>query len=503
MTQRLPLRIRMMLLFCSVVGVLLASTLCVLYVLFARELDSQFNCRLLKAGMPVAAGLASNSSSEPKDVNALNVPDEYFEVVDASGRVLQSSKNVPVSALKLGVTIDVSKQAYLAVEDAELGPLRVVLIPFQRPEGRRLLALAMPARRNDAVLMSFRRLIMWLLPLSLLVTASISAWYVGRSLRPVTELTYQAARMTERVGQASPGTTELTHILASPLPIANSRDELSRLAFTFNQLFNRVDVVMRQLRQFVTDASHELRTPLAILRGETELLLSSPRTVEEYERTVRVLDGELRKLTRIVEGLFTLSMADSGQLRLTRDPLYLNEVVEQACARIEPVARNKSIRIQRDLTRDISYSGDEAVLQELAVIFLDNAIKYSPCDTEVHVDLEQVDSQVRIKFQDQGFGISGEDRPHIFERFYRGHHSGGSESRSGGLGLAIAKAIVDAQGGSIACDSNPGSQTTFTVTLPYVASAGDADSADSQTVFEPMDVIDRIHLIPAASTHVD
>jgi len=459
----------MMLLFCTAVGVLLSSTLCVLYVLFSRELDSQFNCRLQKAAMPVATVLASDPDSESRGVNELNVPDEYFEVLNASGQVLQKSRNLARSELKLSQVTDPSRETFQTIEDEDLGRQRVTLIPFQKKTGQQFLALSMPARRNDAVLTSFQRLIMWLLPISLLVTASISRWYVGRSLRPVKELTSRAARLTEIVGQAPPSDAESNGTFTMPLTVSNSRDELDRLAVTFNQLFSRIDVVMRQLRQFVTDASHELRTPLAILQGETELLLSRPRTADEYERTVRVMDGELKTLTRIVESLFTLSMADSGQLRFLREPLYLNEVLEQACGRIEPIADAKGISIRRDLSLDLAYFGDEAFLQELAIIFLDNAIKYSPRNTEVRVQLERVDGRVQVIFEDQGCGIAREDCPRIFERFFRGQNSGGSESRSGGLGLAIARAIVEAQGGSIECNSVLGSSTTFVVTLPYVA----------------------------------
>jgi two-component system sensor histidine kinase CiaH len=144
-------------------------------------------------------------------------------------------------------------------------------------------------------------------------------------------------------------------------------------------------------------------------------------------------------------------------------------VLEQACGRIEPIADAKGISIRRDLNVDLAYLGDEAFLQELAIIFLDNAIKYSPSDTEVRVQLERVSDNVQIIFEDQGCGIASEDCPRIFERFFRGHNVGGSESRSGGLGLAIAKAIVEAQGGSIECNSVLGSSTTFVVTLPFVA----------------------------------
>jgi two-component system OmpR family sensor kinase len=484
MTQRFPLRIRMMLLFCAVVGVLLASTFFGFYVLFARELESQFNCRLLKAGNPIVAGLASNAI-DPRDIYELNVPDEYFELLDSSGQVLQRSKNLQGQTLSLGGRVDVSREVYRTVEDGERGRERVVLIPFQSPQGHRLLALAMPARRNDSVLMGFQRLIMWLLPMSLLVTASISVWYVGRSLRPVTELTCQATRMMELIERSPRGAAAAwTHTLDIPLLVTHSRDELARLASTFNQLFGRVDVALQQSRQFVADASHQLRTPLAVLRGETELLLSKPRTTEEYEETVRVMDGELRTLTRILEGLFTLSMADSGQLRLTREALYLNEVIEQACARIALPARAKGIRIHCNTTQDLPCFGDEALLQELCLIFLDNAIKYSPSDTQIWVELEQVGSQATITFRDQGYGIPSEHLPHIFERFYRGSHYSSNESRSGGLGLAIAQAIVAAHDGTITCESTIGSHTTFTVTLPYSAQPIDTiDGAEPQTVF--------------------
>src|SRR5579864_5131399 len=173
---RLSLRSRMMLLFCSAVGVLLATTLCVLYILFSRELDSQFNCRLQKAAMPVVTVLAADPNGESRDVDQLNLPDEYFEVLDASGHVLQKSLNLSNSKLRLSGTMDPSRETFQTIEDEELGRQRVTLIPFHEGTSQHFLALSMPARRNDGVLVSFQRLIMWLLPLSLLVTASISRW---------------------------------------------------------------------------------------------------------------------------------------------------------------------------------------------------------------------------------------------------------------------------------------------------------------------------------------
>jgi signal transduction histidine kinase len=293
---------------------------------------------------------------------------------------------------------------------------------------------------------------------SLLVTAVISALYVGRSLAPIAALTEHAALMANRVTNREG--------FWRPLPISSPHDELGRLAQTFNHLLESVDAALRQLRQFVTDASHELRTPLSVLHGETELMLSKARTAEEYRETLCVFDGEFKKLTRIVEGLFTLSMADAGQLHLVSDPLYINETLEEACALVSFHARAKNIRILRDLDQEIPYVGDEAFLHQLFLILLDNAVKYSPSDTSVRVTLDFRDGEIRAAFADQGLGISPEHLPFIFERFYRAAPQSSGEAQSGGLGLAIAQAIVRAQGGSIECQSAPGVGSTFTVVLP-------------------------------------
>ena len=240
-----------------------------------------------------------------------------------------------------------------------------------------------------------------------------------------------------------------------------------------------MDSAVRQLRQFVTDASHELRTPLAVLHGETELLLSKPRSVEDYQKTLNLFDDEFKKLTRIVEGLFTLSMADAGQLHLMCEPLYINEVLEEACALASSRARTKNITIARELNQEIAYSGDEAFLHQMFLIFLDNAIKYSPEGTQVQVALAQQDGTIRAAFKDQGIGISSKHLPFIFERFYRAAPSGG-EPHSGGLGLAIAQAIARAQGGSIACQSIPGAGSIFTVILPRTSSETNLESQPKQ-----------------------
>ncbi len=459
------LRLRMMLLFCAVVGVLLAASYLAFYAVLSRVVRTQFDRRLLEAASPVVADIIADQDEE--DVRLLNLPDEYFELLDPSGRVLLTSGNLQARPLDLSASaLPVSQTVFRTVHERDRGRLRIVLVPFQRGAEPRVLALAMPTRDADRALRSFRRMILWLLPLSLLLTAAISAWYVGRSLQPVGELTRQAALMTARIRGSPAEAIELQKSLSLALPVSNPHDELGQLAATFNQLFARVGAALRQLRQFVSDASHELRTPLSILQGETELLLSEPRTIEEYQKTLQVIDDELKKLSRIVEGLFTLALADAGQLRLTTEPVYLDEVLDETCALVAPRAQAKSIAIERELKQEVPYLGDEAFLRQLFLIFLENAIKYSPVNTRVQVNLEKSDGNIRVKFQDQGVGISSEHLPHIFERFYRAAKPETGEAQSGGLGLAIAQAIARAHGGSIECESAPGAGSTFTVNLP-------------------------------------
>lgn len=455
------LRFRMMRLFCAVVGVLLTASYLGFYAVYSRQVHDQLDRQIWDAASPVVADLTTDPSEQ--DVDQLDLPDEYFELLDASFRVLKRSKNLRGGALDLGPSrVEIPNPVFRTVQDPERGQLRLAVIPFRRGTEPLWLALAVPTREADRALADIRRMTLVLLPLSLLVTAGVSAWYVGRSLHPVAELTRHASEMTQRVSDPS------RRAVWTPLAVRNPDDELGHLAETFNRLLERVEAALGQLRQFVSDASHELRTPLSVLRGETELLLAEPRTSEEYQQALRVMDDELKKLSRIVEGLFTLAMADAGELRLAHEPLYLNEVLEEACARATPRAEARQITIERELSREVAYEGDEAFLRQLFLIFLDNALKYSPPRTRVRVSLESQDGEIRARFEDQGRGISADQLPHIFERFYRGAPSEDGETQSGGLGLAIAQAIVRAQGGSMECHSDPlrRAGTTFTVILP-------------------------------------
>ena len=393
------LRSRMMILFCAVVGVLLIVTLSGFYFLFDTALREQLDSKLQQTAAPIIADLMADPFE--KDVDQLDIPGQYFEVLDSAGNVTQRSKNLAAPLVRPGTS------AFQTVAVPGIGNIRVGDIPFIAAGSQYHLLVGAPTDDVEAALATMRRSAFLLFPISLLLTAAISNLYVARSLKPV----------------------------------------------------------VTQLQQFASDASHELRTPLSVLRGETELLLTRHRSAEDYEEALKVIDAELKKLSHIVDGLFTLSMADAGELQVEREPLYLEEVLEDTCRLAAPLADSKQIRIERNLKTDVLFHGDAAFLRQLFLIFIDNAIKYSPAGTRLKVSLEAV-QEVVIRFEDQGIGISPTDLPLIFKRFFRVAQNGSGETQSGGLGLSIAQAIVQAHHGTIACESRPGLGSTFTVRLP-------------------------------------
>jgi two-component system OmpR family sensor kinase len=463
------LRFRMIFLFCLVVGVLFAGTYVIIYSVFSREIEGQLDRGLRKAAQPIVADLVANPSRQ--DVFELDLPYEYFELLDASGDVLRSSKNLQGKHLEFDrALLNPSKIVFRTLTPEKDRRLRMAVVPFLLGKAQWYLAIAVPRRDTEEALETFRHTLIILWPATLLLIGLVALWYVSRSLRPIVNLTQNAAQLAEALAHPE------KHVTHMPLVITHPRDEVGQLSQTFNLLFDNVKAALGQLRQFVTDASHELRTPLAVVRGETELILSEKREPEDYEKTLFIIENEVKLLQRIVDGLFTLSMADAGQLRLAKQEVFVDEILEEACEMALALARPKGITIEHEIKHEILYVGDEAFLRQLFLIFLENAVKYSPPNTRVRAKLDCDDQSIRVDIHDQGLGIPPEHLPHIFERFYRASPNGGG-TRSGGLGLAIAQAIARALGGTIRCQTEVGHGSTFSVLLP-VAPAVELESRE-------------------------
>lgn len=222
--------------------------------------------------------------------------------------------------------------------------------------------------------------------------------------------------------------------------------------------------MLDEQHRFITDASHELRTPLTVLRSEMEAtLLNEHMSIKEAKQLIASNLEEVMHLQSLCDNLLQLS-------QYKNNPHYqevsLVQSIEDALKKVTPLARKKHITINYDIL-DVALEGDTHMLCELFVILLDNAIKYSADQTNISLASDTVDHMVKISITDQGMGIDKKDLPYIFDRFFRASKSRSKTDTYGfGLGLSIAKQIVDSHHGTIKIHSKPGKGTTFSINLP-------------------------------------
>ena len=236
-----------------------------------------------------------------------------------------------------------------------------------------------------------------------------------------------------------------------------------------------IERAIDNMRRFMADAAHELRTPVTAIRSRAEVAVQCPRSPAEYVRALGAIEAESARLGRIVEDLLTLARADARERPLEARRLFLDDVALDAADAARAMADRKGVHVEVGEFQEAPVLGDASLLRQLVMILLDNAIKFTPPGGRVRVDVSHAGSDASVVVSDTGIGIAEDQLPHIFERFYRGDPSrtretargrAGSESDGVGLGLSIARWIVDEHKGSIAVDSRPANGTRIAVTMP-------------------------------------
>jgi heavy metal sensor kinase len=279
----------------------------------------------------------------------------------------------------------------------------------------------------------------------------------GRALAPIDELTRVARQMSAE---------DLSQRLDIKLP----DDEVGRLAQTFNQMIARLDEAFRRQRQFTADASHELRTPLTAIKGQTEVALQRDRSSEDYREVLRVINGEVDRMIRLVGSLLALARADAGQMPIAREPVELGRILTDAAEQVSPAAAAKGIDLELRPGPEITFVADEDLLLQLALNLLDNAVKYTPEHEFIGISWAIENGDAVFRITDTGLGIAPEHLHQVFGRFYRVDQSRSQANGGAGLGLSICRWITEAHGGSLTVESTPKRGSTFTVRLPLATS---------------------------------
>jgi len=219
-------------------------------------------------------------------------------------------------------------------------------------------------------------------------------------------------------------------------------------------------------RRFLSDVSHELRTPIAVIRANNELLLRhAESTIESNLDQVEAVAEEAEQMTRMIDDLLTLARADEGRLRVEVVPIDLGRLADEVVRDMAAVAEHHGIALSATCSAT-TVVGDRGRLRQLALILIDNAIKYTPPGGSVRVHCRRSGGRVELAVEDTGPGIARDDQQRIFDRFFRAEKSRSRGLGGTGLGLAIASRIAEAHGGRISVASEPGHGSTFTVRLP-------------------------------------
>jgi heavy metal sensor kinase len=313
---------------------------------------------------------------------------------------------------------------------------------------------AVPTEPFDQALDNFRLVEKRFLPLLVVLASLLGFWLSGRALAPVNRIIEGA----ERVGVRN---------LSERLEVPKAKDELRRLTETLNAMLDRIETSVKRITQFTADASHDLRTPLALIRTNAELALRRPRSESEYQETLCRILATSEETTELIEKLLLLARADANAAQFRLEPVSLYPVLQRVAQKANVLAIGKGITFSESVAPySHTVMGDEAALERLLLSILDNAVKYTPPSGHVSLGFHLAGGQAVIEISDTGIGIEPKDLPHIYERFYRADQVRSREMRGSGLGLSIAKWIVERHAGSIELQSEAGRGTRVAIRIP-------------------------------------
>jgi two-component system, OmpR family, sensor kinase len=457
----MSIRLRLTLWHTSLFGLVLAGFAVVVYVAVARQMTSQLDYAIHVQALEAARALHTIAVGPPTvHVRRLDLPATaalaesplYVQVVDPSGRVLASSgslaeplratlvptldgRDVHTTLSVLGDRVELYSSP-LQVDGVVVGVLQVVasLQPIETSLTWLGIALA-------AVVVGTTLLV------------ALLGWFLARTaMQPVDRLT----RTARAIGRSADPSRRL--------PRPRQRDEIGRLAETFNEMLGQLEQALSTQRRFLADASHELRTPLAAIRTNLAALLRNEDADSVLRlTTLRAAMQDADRMGRLVVDLLTLARADAGQ-PIDRRPLALDTLLLEVYQQEKTLAGDVQLQIG-DLEQ-VEVTGDPDRLKQLLINLMDNALRWTPPGGTVTVGLTRRHAWAMLEVHDTGIGIDAEHLPRIFDRFYRVDYARSRDPGGTGLGLAISRWIAEAHGGSLAVVSQVGVGSTFTILLP-------------------------------------
>ena len=314
-----------------------------------------------------------------------------------------------------------------------------------------ILHLGVSLEDNDEFLAEFRQIFGATIGV-VMVLAGLLGWFMAkRALKDVEEVT-----RTARAISASD--------LEQRVPIKGHAEEIDRLATTFNDMLDRIQTLITETKEMTENIAHDLRSPITRIRGLAEMALTTGKAIDEYEAAAASTVEDCDRLLEMINTMLYISQTEATAGKLATEEVDVAGVVRDACELFQPVAEDKGVKLVVEIGAHFKVRGVLQWLQRMLANLIDNALNYTPSPGTVTVSVSGDDKLGIIAVKDTGVGISQDELPHIFRRFYRCDRS---RSLPGtGLGLTLVEAIVRAHRGEIIVTSTPNVGTTFTVTLP-------------------------------------
>jgi two-component system, OmpR family, sensor kinase len=452
--SRVPLRLRLTAAFAIAMAVVLAGAGFLLYHHLASSLDRTIDQGLRARAADVSALVRQADTGLQESQLKSGAANGFAQVLDARGRIFDQSPGVGRNPLLTQDQLARARGAPLLVRRAALGDesVRLLATPLAAQGQRLVVVVGAPLEARDGALGTLRTELLVGGPVALLLASLIGYLIAAAALRPVERMRARAAAIS-------------ANRLSERLPVAPSRDEISRLGETLNEMLGRLEAALERERSFVADASHELRTPLAHLQAEVELALESSREREDLVAALRSVGSETDRLSQLAADLLLLARLDKGTVPIRREDVELDDLLGGVAARYERRADETGRTIQIDSVGGL-VSVDRLRMEQALGNLVENALRYGA--GTIRISAGRHGDYLELHVTDDGGGFTSEFAPFAFERFSRADES--RSSGGAGLGLAIVSAVALAHGGTSAVANTPDGGADVSIRVPASAS---------------------------------